>query len=327
MKFVPAKCPTCQGELQIPDDREFVKCMYCGVEIKVRDVIYLVNSHQGDIPYWFLEAEKLLKEVSKSEREDFVRELGAFSFRQSLLFNCIDLYDKILIANPENIEAMLGKIICFTKIEYIDILPIFVRVNRHSHQSQNLGRFYVFHDFNEKDVENLDSYIDKTNYSLNENYLSLITCIQNLIEDFNVDESVYIKLQSTFIDFFTHYDEYLMTYLISSFHSNVKNMINMSQNVNSDYADKSFFIYISFLINGTIILNDVAKYLGKYSLPFKNILAERIKSLINGVKYKETVKIEGLFRDKYKTQINVYKPDHFYSTYFSQWLDRDSNFN
>lgn len=39
MKFIPAKCPNCQGDLQIPDDRDFVKCMYCGGEIKVREVI------------------------------------------------------------------------------------------------------------------------------------------------------------------------------------------------------------------------------------------------------------------------------------------------
>jgi hypothetical protein len=39
MKFVAAKCPSCQGELQIPDDKDFVKCMYCGVEVKVRDAM------------------------------------------------------------------------------------------------------------------------------------------------------------------------------------------------------------------------------------------------------------------------------------------------
>ena len=39
MAFQPANCPKCGGELQIPDDREFINCMYCGTTIKVREVI------------------------------------------------------------------------------------------------------------------------------------------------------------------------------------------------------------------------------------------------------------------------------------------------
>lgn len=39
MKFVPAKCPSCNGELQVPDDKDFVICMYCGVNVKVREAI------------------------------------------------------------------------------------------------------------------------------------------------------------------------------------------------------------------------------------------------------------------------------------------------
>ncbi len=327
MKFVPAKCPTCQGDLQIPDDREFVKCMYCGVEIKVRDVIYLVESHKGDIPFWFLEAKKLLKEVNKSERDDFKRELGKTSIRQTLLFACIDLYDKILLVNPRNIEAIMGKIICYTKIEYIDILPIFLRVNRFYRDSQNLGRLYVFQNFKETDVNNLNCYIVKGDYNFSENYDTMISYVKNLVEDFKIDDSVLLKLQSAFLDFFGHFDEYMMTYLISSFHSNVKSMMDLSKNVNSEYADKSFFMYICFLINGTIIVNDVAKFIGKYSLPLRNKIADRIQTLMKGVKYKENIKIKGFFRDKYETQINVYKPDLFYSEYFSEWLKRSENFN
>ncbi len=289
MKFVPAKCPTCQGDLQIPDDREFVKCMYCGVDIKVREVIHVIDSHKGDIPFWFLEAEKLFKEASKSEREDFARELSETSNRQTLLFKCIDLYDRILLVNPKNIEAVLKKIICYTKIEYIDILPIFLRVNRFYRDSQNLGRLYVFQNFNETDVNNLNCYIVKGDYNFSDNYDTMISCVKNLVEDFKIDDSVLLKLQSAFLDFFEHFDEYMMTYLISSFHSNVKSLMDLSKNVNSEYADKSFLMYICFFINGTIIVNDVAKYIGNYSLPLRNKIADRIQTLMNGVKYKETV--------------------------------------
>ena len=41
MEFKPATCPACGGQLQIPDDRETVKCMYCGCDIVVRDVLHI----------------------------------------------------------------------------------------------------------------------------------------------------------------------------------------------------------------------------------------------------------------------------------------------
>ena len=39
MEFRNANCPHCKGELQIPVDKEQVKCMYCGGDIKVQEVI------------------------------------------------------------------------------------------------------------------------------------------------------------------------------------------------------------------------------------------------------------------------------------------------
>ncbi len=41
MSFVPATCPSCGGNLQVPDDRDQVKCMYCGGDIIVRQAITL----------------------------------------------------------------------------------------------------------------------------------------------------------------------------------------------------------------------------------------------------------------------------------------------
>jgi predicted RNA-binding Zn-ribbon protein involved in translation (DUF1610 family) len=39
MNFKAAICPSCGGQLQVPDDRDSVKCMYCGSEIIVREAI------------------------------------------------------------------------------------------------------------------------------------------------------------------------------------------------------------------------------------------------------------------------------------------------
>lgn len=43
MSFKAAKCPSCQGALQVPDDMDSVKCMYCGVNVMVRQAIQLAT--------------------------------------------------------------------------------------------------------------------------------------------------------------------------------------------------------------------------------------------------------------------------------------------
>ncbi len=39
MEFVTGKCPRCNGELQIPENRETIICMYCGEEINVQQAV------------------------------------------------------------------------------------------------------------------------------------------------------------------------------------------------------------------------------------------------------------------------------------------------
>jgi tetratricopeptide (TPR) repeat protein len=43
MAFKAAICPSCGGELQVPDNRDSVKCMYCGTDIIVREAIQTVS--------------------------------------------------------------------------------------------------------------------------------------------------------------------------------------------------------------------------------------------------------------------------------------------
>jgi len=86
MKFVPAKCPSCSGDLQIPDDREFVKCMYCSSDIKVREVLNV--RYDVNIP-------NLLK-------------LGYSLIEAGDINRAIDTFNKILENNSENYEAWLG---------------------------------------------------------------------------------------------------------------------------------------------------------------------------------------------------------------------------
>ena len=39
MEFLKGVCPHCKGELQIPQDRETIICMYCGKELYVKDAL------------------------------------------------------------------------------------------------------------------------------------------------------------------------------------------------------------------------------------------------------------------------------------------------
>jgi tetratricopeptide (TPR) repeat protein len=89
MEFKPAKCPSCQGDLQVPDDREFVKCMYCGTEIKVRESIILYNSNANQIPE--------LLNLAKTEEK-------VFNWEKSDHY-----YSKVLEIDSKNSLAWLGK--------------------------------------------------------------------------------------------------------------------------------------------------------------------------------------------------------------------------
>ncbi len=46
MSFVAAKCPSCGGDIQVPQNHDVVKCMYCGVDVVVREAIKLIA---GDV--------------------------------------------------------------------------------------------------------------------------------------------------------------------------------------------------------------------------------------------------------------------------------------
>ena len=39
MEFLKGVCPHCKGELQSPQDRDRIICMYCGKELSVKDAL------------------------------------------------------------------------------------------------------------------------------------------------------------------------------------------------------------------------------------------------------------------------------------------------
>ena len=87
MEFKSAKCPSCFGELQVPDNKDFVICMYCGTNIKVRDSIKIV--YDANLPNWF--------KIANSARDS-----GQYE-------EAYEYYNKILEIDSDNSDAWFGK--------------------------------------------------------------------------------------------------------------------------------------------------------------------------------------------------------------------------
>jgi len=87
MKFVAARCPACNGELQVPDNKDFIKCMYCGVDVKVRDAI----------------------SVNFTTNTSNLKELANSSMKSGNYEESYNYFTKILEYEIKNHEAWFGK--------------------------------------------------------------------------------------------------------------------------------------------------------------------------------------------------------------------------
>lgn len=86
MKFIAAICPQCAGSLQVPDDREIVKCMYCGVDVVVRQAVQLIPGNSKNL-----------------------FELAESAFSGGNYSEAYGYYTKVLEIEPKNAAAWLGK--------------------------------------------------------------------------------------------------------------------------------------------------------------------------------------------------------------------------
>lgn len=85
--FQAAVCPSCGGQLQVPDDRDTVKCMYCGVDIVVRQAIQATSGI--NIENYF--------------------ELALNAFKSGNNQEAYKYYSKILEVDLKNAKAWFGK--------------------------------------------------------------------------------------------------------------------------------------------------------------------------------------------------------------------------
>ena len=87
MTFRPACCPSCSGELQLPDNVDVVKCMYCGCSVVVREAIH--QAATGNTKNWLVLANAAADAGNHSEAYDFCT--------------------RILEVDPANPQAWAGK--------------------------------------------------------------------------------------------------------------------------------------------------------------------------------------------------------------------------
>ncbi|HEY5533837.1 MAG TPA: tetratricopeptide repeat protein [Ignavibacteria bacterium] len=85
MKFQSARCPSCNGELQVPEEKDIVKCMYCGNSIIVREVI------NQNIP-----------------KENFMN-LAETELKLENFEKALEYYNKVLEINPQSYIAWCYK--------------------------------------------------------------------------------------------------------------------------------------------------------------------------------------------------------------------------
>lgn len=87
-QFSAAKCPSCGGDLQVPNNRDQVKCMYCGGTVITRQAVQLATA---------------------GVNLDNLMELARAASDAGNPKEAYDYYTKVLEHNPRNATAWAGK--------------------------------------------------------------------------------------------------------------------------------------------------------------------------------------------------------------------------
>lgn len=67
--IIAVKCPSCNANLEVPDDAEFVTCEYCHTVTKVRDIIRVETDY--DVPEWLKIADNAYKGDNYDEAYEY----------------------------------------------------------------------------------------------------------------------------------------------------------------------------------------------------------------------------------------------------------------
>ena len=156
MKFIPAKCPFCQGELQIPDDKEHIICMYCGKNINVNEVIKKVdNIIHPPPPPPPLEANRKLKGVGlkkigkkESHKAIIIITVIVIVFLIIVVMKIVNQKDNSSTVTKQDVEKItptskfdIGKS-SFDKEQYYSAKDYFLQVSKNDSNYSEAQRLY-----------------------------------------------------------------------------------------------------------------------------------------------------------------------------------------
>ncbi|WP_422086621.1 CFI-box-CTERM domain-containing protein [Variovorax sp.] len=101
MVLVAAVCPQCSGALQIPEERDFVKCQYCGTDIMVREPVrpaQYVRLVQPAAPA-----------VQAPANPAHLRELGREALEAGNAEEAYSYFGRALELDPKDAQAWTGR--------------------------------------------------------------------------------------------------------------------------------------------------------------------------------------------------------------------------
>jgi tetratricopeptide (TPR) repeat protein len=127
--FIAAKCPSCGGDLQVPDDRDQVKCMYCGGAVIIRQAVQLASG--VSVPNLMALAKAAAAVGNHSEAYHYYTKVLEYDGRNSEAWSgknvsnlmalakvaalaqnhneAYDYYTKVIECDPRNAGAWFGK--------------------------------------------------------------------------------------------------------------------------------------------------------------------------------------------------------------------------
>lgn len=88
MSFVPARCPSCSRDIQVPSELALVKCMFCGADVKIPDAIKL---------------------LSPKNNSGHGLAIADAAYEAGNLQEAYDFYNKALELDSKNVLAWIGK--------------------------------------------------------------------------------------------------------------------------------------------------------------------------------------------------------------------------
>lgn len=195
MPFKAARCPNCNGDLQVPEEKDVVICMYCGTNIIVREAINIAIKNGPSV-------ESLMKLASDAQ--------NAYNFEEAYFY-----YNKVLELEIINPEAWLGKAACagilstLNNFRYTEMKIGIENALNYSSNSEEI-KLKISKMLNNVCIANVDNWIEsvknynshKTMKKISNNILEVINLLE-IAANLNSDSTLFKNITQYIDTIFT----------------------------------------------------------------------------------------------------------------------------